>query len=392
MAVVVELNTKVIDKNQNIWVIFPGRGRKYFNRFYDEKKIFLDLPGTLFDERVNEISMSQYRKQEVKDYVRKNVVRSLKIQEWTRETETEIFPTNAPSKNLDDFPTRFPEEPKNFGSIVSTAGKFFIGMKHGDLVLVPGKGGAFSSVHFGELRGGFSPTNSVRLPKFREERAQARNVNWLGVDASRVDFSRDVYGYLTRPPAIHQISDPKAKLEVYGTAYKNYIVGDKSRALVFAKEYDGKDPTAVNPVNDAVKFLVAVYNCHAQQNAHELQKITDIKAFSEKYYNPDLLDNYTLDFHSPGQYGIYPREAALSLFLSTTMALSSGIGLSSCHGETIKLENNMSDQIKGAEEYEPHINELIQTLSPEAKQQVDELSNEAKAQIGLTTPLVVKKN
>ena len=43
--VLFDLATKIVTKDQEIWSLFPGIGRKFFGMFIEYNAIFLDTPG-----------------------------------------------------------------------------------------------------------------------------------------------------------------------------------------------------------------------------------------------------------------------------------------------------------------------------------------------------------
>jgi hypothetical protein len=43
--VTLDIATKIVSPDQQIWAVFPGLGRRFFGRFQDEGVIFLEMPG-----------------------------------------------------------------------------------------------------------------------------------------------------------------------------------------------------------------------------------------------------------------------------------------------------------------------------------------------------------
>lgn len=388
MEISIDLRAKVIDSEQKIWIVFPGTGRRFLTQFMRQNIMFLDLPGTQFTAENALLPMSAYRRKSVKDIVRSNITFSHVLSRAIIEDEIG-YATQTIDRELGNYVYRPEELGNKYNVMVGSAAKFFIGMKKGDLVLIPGKGGAFSNVHIAEISSDFDPADRTFLPKYRREPIQLRRIRVLPQTATRRDFSDSVYKKLSRPPAVQWITLEDDLKSVYDIAYGNYVFGDSSRALIYANDYDGKDPTAINDFNDVTKFLIAAYNCYLQGNADALRNATDIQAFSNDYFDRDLVNNYTLDFHSPGQFGLYPSRREIAAFLTGITALSLATGLSGCIGQKVSITNSLEKDPEYSECVEDAVDFLVENISRECAIQTDQKTNSAKADIGISTPAQV---
>lgn len=388
MAISIDLRAKVIDPEQKVWIVFPGTGRRFLTQFMRQNIMFLDMPGTQFTAENGLLPMSAYRRKSVKDIVRSNITLSHELS--IKIIEDKIgYATQEIDRDLSNYVYRPEELGNKYNTMVGSAAKFFVGMKKGDLVLIPGKGGAFSNVHIAEVSTDFDPEDKTYLPKYRREPIQLRKIRVSPQTATRRDFSDSVYKKLSRPPAVQWITQEEDLKSVYDVAYENYVYGDSSRALIYAKDYDGKDPTAINDFNDVTKFLIAAYNCYLQGNTEALRNATDIQAFSNTYFDRDLVNNYTLDFHSPGQFGLYPSRREIAAFLTSITALSLASGLSGCMGEKVSITNSLEKDPEYSECVENAVDFLIENISSECASQTDKKTNNAKADIGISTPAQV---
>lgn len=394
MSLLLNYNTPVISKDQKIWVVHPGKGRRLLKQFRESNKIYLELPDTAFTSEVNSLTYNSYmKKKAVKDLVRKNANRALESKNLFSSSENVSLPgldLLGGLERYDSKPPLNPELQKQFGPTVGLLGRFFIQMKEGDLVLVPGRGGSRSSVLCGLVTSGISETNTVPLAKFGNRKAQARNVKWIYNIERRDQLSDGVFRKLSRPPAVQEITEENDKLTVYEAVFENFIVGDTSRALVFARDYDGRDPTALHPLNVLSKALLAAAHCRDVGKLDELANATDVADFAQKFYDPSLLENYTLSFSSPGQTGIFPRKPQHGLIVSAMIAMTlASPGLSGCAGQSIQSTNTTSIGNQSSDDTDQAIQELLDTMSPKFRTQLDDLAKSADKQLRLETPIKV---
>ncbi|MEQ9518047.1 MAG: hypothetical protein RLN89_01270, partial [Parvibaculum sp.] len=122
-----DLSTKVVDLGTSIWVVHPGRSRRFFNHFYEHNVLFLELPGL-------NISLEALKKTET---VRQHIRMSLAFMEYYGGRSREG--KKVPSANPRSYDGSAGDG--QLASLVGSARKLFAVAKRGDLVIVPGKGG-----------------------------------------------------------------------------------------------------------------------------------------------------------------------------------------------------------------------------------------------------------
>ena len=121
MAVALDLATKIVSPEQNIWSVFPGRDKRFFELFLSERIVFLDTPGLKLTSTILESD----------DLLRQNVAMSRAIRQWHRSRD----PGNPPSRRAASYPIqRTRSDSAAFGNVR----RLFIQAKVGDLELISG--------------------------------------------------------------------------------------------------------------------------------------------------------------------------------------------------------------------------------------------------------------
>jgi hypothetical protein len=142
--VTLDLATKIVEPTQNIWAIFPGLARRFFNEFQTQNVVFLDMPAI-------DLTLQALTDDSV---LRQRVAMSRAWRAYLRGSESKI-PSRMPSayEILRDPST---------GAAVGNVRSLFSRDKRGDLVLV-GKYDIYEPVLIGEIQSDFQPLDTIKI-------------------------------------------------------------------------------------------------------------------------------------------------------------------------------------------------------------------------------------
>ncbi|MGX1499006.1 hypothetical protein ACSSV1_004057 [Labrenzia sp. MBR-25] len=303
MAVIIDPAVRIIGDQNQIFVLHPGRNKRFARDFTDFSAVFLDIPGISFPKKPDKAS----------EALQNQLRMSRRIRAWR----------NAGAKK-EDAPSRKPDDYKISGSsknsrFVNEVDDLYADAKAGDLVVVPGKGYG-KTMLIGEFTNDFDPDFTVFPARYRGEKVPARRVNWLRIEASKTEFSARLIKLLQNRQAIIRISNTDDRHEVYERAYGDYIwEGTSGNLLRVTKEdIDLHDLSgAVNLTN----FFAAQYLAlKAGKLEHFLS--LDFHDAIEEYYDRSYFGGVQVEIHSPGFFGRTMRKAELAGYVSVMLALS----------------------------------------------------------------------
>lgn len=383
----IDFNTSIIPSSQKVWIVHPGRNRKFLNSFIERSRIYLDLPALQIDvENIDSFDIVTAR-----NHLRQNINRSLTYLDSIRPRPGTIQSVFMPTATLESFgrpPERFY---KSANSILTTTNRFFREMKRGDLVLIPGRGGVHSGMHAGLIADDVKNARLINIGEYREKML-SRSISWIRHDLTRGQFSPEVYNKITKPPAIKPIHTSENKVNVYNQVFENYVYGDIARTLIFGRQYDGKDPTATNGVNEVIKFLVAAQRCIEIGEIDTLQNATSLKDIISKYHTPDLYENYTINFNSAGQLGPILKSKKVAITASAVLAVlvAAATGVHVYNGGLIELTNTAIISGDDPSVYAPNVRELMDSFPKVVVDEMTQKITESNQSLGLETPLEVK--
>jgi hypothetical protein len=212
--IILDFNTKFIDPEKRVWVIFPGDKYKFFDHFLTGQVVFADFPALL----TAEFDVGN------DDELRKWLALSEKVRSYYLSRGAQPTP---PSKNPEDY-KRHSWTGKRTNSKGVVRGLYHRANK-GDLVLVTSRGGAWGTTHIGEFRD--PPTRTVYETAgiYGRERIPARRVRWLGSIDNR-HLPVDLWRQLVSPNAFSLLAKNYHDL-IFERAYGNFVRTDTANSL-----------------------------------------------------------------------------------------------------------------------------------------------------------------
>lgn len=317
MTIVIDPAVRIISDAAQIFVLHPGRGKRFLHDFAQEKAVFLDLPGIEFD------APPHAKDEDVQRLLRM----AREIRSWR----------NAGGQG--DGPSRDPAKYKAGGDtarFLHEVEDLYTDAKAGDLIIAPGQGYG-RTLLIGEFANNFDPNFVVYPPREKGEKIPARKVHWLHVEASKRDFSGRLVRLFQNRQAIIRITNPDDRHEVYERTYGDYVWKETSGNLVrvTAAESDLHD---LAKAFDLTNYFAAQYLALKKGELDQFVALPMEDAL-EKYYDKTYFGGVGIEIHSPGFLARVTKTAAMASYISVMLALSAQ-GVSAQDASTAVVSNS----------------------------------------------------
>jgi hypothetical protein len=366
-----DIATKIIAPDVSMWVVFPGRGRRFINDFLTGQRIFLETPGINITPALAQDNSA----------VRRHVRMSMAIADYVRSVTTK-----APSRNPNLYSDK-PFKDRGDGVLANSVRKMFARMKIGDLVIVPGL--AYQLVYFAEVISDFDAADIVSVSRYGDEELPYRRIRWLNIGVARHLIPQHLQGYLSKPPAISQLARSNDTEDFFRLAYPAYVLADRSAVMMDGPKYDGKNPLATIEANYLVSYFIAAFAAIEKDQLKEFASL-DVVAAIEKFYDRSLVQSFTQNFNSPGKYGLIALSAILGAFVSVAISVSlKGFSENDLH-QGIEVTNSVSPADAHLKDTGIKLDYLFKSLHQQQIQELNSLAKKSKDNIGLTTPVQVE--
>lgn len=364
-----DLNTVVIPRERKIWVVHPGKNKKFFADFQERNRIFLEYP---------DLSVTQKLLDDDTE-LRRRIRYSLELMRYDGLTRSDG--TTISVSDLDG------DSSNNVAVYLRTVKHLFQNMDEGDLVIVPGWG-AYARVLFGEVVGPVNFNQKDRIYPHAYADIQYRNVKWLSTDRTKAELG-DLVKYVNKPPAIAEVGRNPATDEFFDFAYDSYVMEDKSWSTITAPKYRSNDPSAISDSVKIVEFAVASF--WAMERGQSLSGLT-FDEIIEKYYSTEGIEHFGLSYASPGRLDFKARNTRLSIYVAAVVALASVGGISGCKatGQPIDVENSETPSPKLNADLKGQISVLVNQVDAPTARQLEKKGAHAVTATGINTPIAVR--
>lgn len=321
---------RIVRDDVSIWLVYAGRGRRYFNQFREKGVVFLNLPGFAANERVFESD----------ELIRRHLNMSDEIYRWLRGARND--PPSRRGSNYNPYPYKSgTSEAKAFNAEVGNIQRMFVQAKVGDIVLSPPVG-HYDPFLVGEIRRGWTEEDNVEVPFLEGELVPARKVKWLNVALARRDFTPRVSRRLQNPLATSQL-DSDLYEEILNLVYPSYVWGNQSKLDVFGDNYKGTDPLQIYDSARLVKYVSASVFAYMSNELDKFQSM-DIEDAILEYYDEKLVLEFGQNFNSPGKFSIAAALGAFSILASAGLIVATADPSESFS----KVQTEATDTIKNA--------------------------------------------
>ena len=273
-----DVATKVITASQNIWAMFPGKGKKFLDDFLANNAVFLDFPAIELTPRV----LSDDK------LLRQHVAMSLKWRSYLSGA-TDKVPSRKPASFT-------PVRSRSFYAAVASVHTVYERMQPGDLILFAGRD-IYEPIHIGEIKEPFDAKHSVQIKAYDREDIPSRKIRWINVRVERRFLSERLSALLSNDHAVIRLPKEEFGDEVYRIAYGDYVFGTSSRYLFRGPSYKNIAVSTVAGI-DLISYFCAAFNAVEIGEIDAFSKL-EIREAINSYFESDDLYSFEIDFKSP---------------------------------------------------------------------------------------------
>lgn len=299
---------RLVRDNVAIWLVYAGRGRRYFELFREKGVVFLNLPGFNANDRVFESDES----------IRKHLAMSDEIYRWLRSARNS--PPSRQASSYSAYPHKSgTSDAKSFNAEAGNIQRMFVEAKVGDIILSPPVG-HYDPFLVGEIRTAWNKSDDIEVPFLQGEVVPTRKVRWLNVALARRDFPPRVSRRLQNPLAISKIDNDLYE-QILNLVYPSYVWGERSKLDVFGDNYKGTDPLQPYASALLVKYVIASVFAFEKGEFDQFQGLQPRDAI-DRYYDEQLVKEFGQNFNSPGKFSIVAALGSLSLLASAGLIVA----------------------------------------------------------------------
>ena len=319
MTIVIDPAARIIPENAQIFVLHPGRNKRFMQDFAEEKAVFLDLPGIEFAEPP--LAKSE------------DAQRLLRMSRSIRTWRNAGSKGEGPSRDLSKYKA---EGDKDNARFLYEVEELYTDAKSGDLIIVPGKGYG-RTLLIGEFVNNFDPKFVVYPAREKGEKIPARRVRWLHAQASKTEFSSRLIKLFQNRQAIIRVTGVDDRHEVYERTYGDYVWGDTSGNLVRVTAQDS-DLHDLAKAFDLTNYFAAQYLALKKGELETFLGLPMDEAL-DQYYDKAYFGGVGIEIHSPGFLARVTKIAAMASYISVMLALSAA-GVSAQDAATAVVANS----------------------------------------------------
>jgi hypothetical protein len=367
-------NVKVIPDDAKVWVAHAGVGKVFFKLFQERSVIFLDLP---FLEITPEDFLSTVD-------LRQKIQMSEEIKGFLLRGGDFLKSENPPATDFKAYDELLAD--RGLNAQVGNVRAMYNLMKPGDLVLIPPKGGQYGEVLFGEIVNNDIQEIAIRdIPGYS---VKARKVRWLTRSLQKREMSSGLSRRLENRHAVIEIASEDLIKEVYSLAYQNVVTKDFSKMEIVSPKYKSKDGRHIIKATEFISFLVSIFPNIVNEN--NIDPSLDVRQILAIYYNTDLIDEFQIEFSSPGLFRIFSKNRALILFLIAAIPILKVLPVeSSDQAKVVGVSLGSSDGLVEERLMISPLDGMLMSLTPAQKRQAVDMARDSDAKIGLSTGAVV---
>lgn len=299
---------RLIKSDVSIWLVYAGRGRRFFDLFRQSRSVFLSLPGFDANDGV-------FKSDEL---IRRHLAMSDAVGRYASGATS--TPPNRRPASYNPYPYQTGStEAKSFAAELGNIYRMFIDAKPGDLVLSPTVG-HFDPYLIGEITHAWRKSDDLEVPLLQGEVVPTRKVRWLNTALARRDFPPRVSRRLQNQHAITRMDDDLYE-DIFERVYPSFVWGDRSKLDVFGNDYTGTDPLQPYASALLVKYVIASVFAYDKGEFDRFQSLDSLAAI-EAYYDESLVEEFGQNFNSPGKFSIIAALGSLSILASAGLIVA----------------------------------------------------------------------
>lgn len=321
MAIVIDPRVRILEDDHQVFVLHPGRAKKFYEDFSRTKSAFLDLPGAKFDA-IPDIE---------DDDVRSVIRMSNAIRGWYNKKKPK---DKKPSENPNDYRAKTPGLPPSHTA--NAAHHLYTDAKPGDLLVVPGLG-YHSPVLLAEFADEFDPDYLVDAGRYDLHKLPARRIKFLSFYKKKYEFSSRLVQLMQNRQALIKISELHDRREIYLEAYRTFAWKESSGSTIRITN----DVVDLNDLNQAIALTNYIGAMYLAKEAGQLENFVDLGFYDaiDKFYNREMFGNASIEIHSPGFFNRPLKDKAMAGFISAMLLLASE-SVSAEDAQRVEIQNS----------------------------------------------------
>lgn len=370
----IDIQTKFIKDNQKCYLLFPGRGYRFYNKMEASERIFLDIPGFQLnsDEVISEI-----------DDLSQRVILSERIRKWH---DKGAVKEDEPSRNLAELGEVKPT--KGQLQLAGRVRNFFSTLKIGDIIIVPCK--AFEGeVLFGEIIS--EEIHKTRHPNYGADLIPSLKVKWL----HRIQRSK-VPTWLN-----HKIpnQNPLRSLErshfpfVFDQMYGRYFFNDQftCKLSITSKKFSSLDDFLIQQL---LLFTTALHERVNDDIVGDVQKQA-IAITATKISHSSDIPELRISINSPGYLSVGAKTIVPLLYIVFVAIAGASEFANAAEFDAINviIENSMDSSELSKQcisEIQTETKDEMAMMGYNKWQEYCQISEQSKMNNGLETGITVK--
>lgn len=305
----VDLNQRMLPFGSQIFCVYSGRYRRFYDEFKTNNLVFLETP---------DMSISQNTLNNDSE-LRQRIRRSDAIESAIR-TDQPISLAAFPLSAFSGLPVK---DDRSVNSLLGSFRHLFKTANPGDLIISP-ESGAYRKILFGELTAPPSSSDRIRVPRLGNLQTPFRAVRWIYEHDGETPLPENLSKLLSRRPAVSKIPVDQDTEEFYDIAYGNYITHHGSRANIYSPKYSPKNFYETNSINSALALILSAHNAIVQGVAPARLRTLEPAAIIAQYLRSDDIIYIKQIFASPGNTSIKStlrdKGPAIGVLLSIFLA------------------------------------------------------------------------
>ncbi len=364
---VVDIATRVVGPNEDVFVVQPGEGFHLFDRFDRSSIVFLDFPDLALD--VTKAAPDWKALREI-------VVRSLAIRDWI--SGGKVGP--GPSRNLADYDGK--AHGRRLGRYAGALKTMYFELPEAAIIMVPGRH-YDDDVLIGQITG--KPRFKTWKSPYADEKMLVRSVRWLR-RKQRASFSAEVRSKLGTPNPIMQLARG-LRDEIIKVAFDQYAFQGEYAARISTSE---EDFSIVDDYNIQTFLNYAGGALAAFELGHVGKELSLADALGYLEENRELTPELAQNINSPGYQRLYDSTLApLVIGALLTMATSDDLGAQPARATITNSAAAKGDPC--AIEVAKRVEGAMKLMKLDEWKMVCERVQRARAHTGLSTSMKVKR-
>jgi len=305
LIVEVDIATRVVADDEDIYIVRPGAGYALYNEFKQTDRVFLDFPGLGLDINRSVPEASRLREM---------IARSMLVREWHLDEQQ----SPEPDRRIESYDGR--AKGRRFGRYAAAIEKLYYDLPAGTIIVVPGPG-LLSDVLIGVLEG--KPHLATDIQAYPGERMPVRNVRWMG-KKQRSEFSDEVRERLGNSHPV-MVLDRSMREEILEAGFDRFVFEGQfyARLETTKAEFSTLDDYNIQSFVNFVAGAMAAREEGVQQ-AHSIDLDAALALLAQ---HRELVPELTVNINSPGFLRIISDRIAplvIAMLFSVAIVVPAG--------------------------------------------------------------------